>query len=77
MLKRSKRPGGDIPPKNKVKEEGACVTCAKQPMKNEDTLRCVLCDGVQQRECLQISVDQYAALTDTPNNIVLFLFPVC
>jgi len=72
MSKRSERPGGDTPPKKKGKEEGACVTCAKRPSKKEDALECVWCDGVQHRECLQISVDQYAALADIPRNIVFF-----
>ena len=82
MAKRLERPGGDTPPKKKEKsnesnlEEGACVTCTKRPSKDADVLECVWCDGVQHRECLQISVDQYSSLADTPINIV-FLFPVC
>jgi len=86
--KRLVRPGGDTPPKKKGKakhpnlEDGACVQCCKQLMKDEDTLECVWCDGLEHRECLQISADQFSALADLPNNIVFFcskcvqLFPV-
>ena len=54
--KRLVRPGGDTPPKKKGKtkhpnlEDGACVQCSKQLKKDEDTLECVWCDGVEHRE---------------------------
>ena len=52
------RPRGDTPPKKgKTKhpnlEDGVCVQCSKQLMKDEDTLECVWCDGVKHWECLR------------------------
>ena len=79
LIKRLVRPGGDTPPKKKVrtKEDGACVKCSKQLLEDENALECVWCDGVEHRECLQISVEQYySALTDPPV-VLCFLLPVC
>jgi len=75
-LKCPERPGRDTLPGKKGKcnqpdlEERVCVSCAKQPSKDDDVLGCVWRDGVQHQECLQISIDQYSVLTDLPKNIV-------
>jgi len=50
-----KHPDRPTPPEKKEKcnqpdlqlEEGACVSCAKQPLKDNDVIGCVWCDEVQ------------------------------
>ena len=53
-------------------ESPSCVSCKKAIQEGEDSFECVWCEKIQHRTCLQISSDQYSALSDISSNILFF-----
>ena len=53
-------------------ESDTCITCNK--LITGDAFECVWCRKWQHRVCINLSVGQYGALSDLPNNIVFFCF---
>jgi len=72
MIRGTKRFKSQSQSLNKL-ESLNCVKCNKTVQSDDEVFECVWCEGVQHRTCLQISVDQFSALSDVSSNNLFFV----
>lgn len=71
MIRTGKRARSESPSPKKLRPVN-CVACKKTVGSSDDVFECVWCERVQHRTCLQISSEQYSAMSDVSSNILFF-----